>query len=244
MASSGEQLEEQILEAINWRVGSGFYTPDEIMTAMTDSVTDNDKISHYKEFKRKIRQATDTRWEAQLAEESTWPLQPTISHKLETAFRSLERNHKILARMNHTCCQTCGVGELEDDADDDVRGYVFFHQQDTESVVSGSGLKLAFGSFTKSDKKNQTIGEVIVRSLRRAGLSVEWDGNPKNRIGVACAQWRRRLPVDEELDDAFDDDFDSDCASSSGSSEDSQSDLEEDVCEDSSVSGSGGNVSE
>lgn len=114
--------------------------------------------------------------------------------------------------MNFTCCRTCGISEAYGEADaDDVNGYVFFHEQDTEDVVEGGELRLRYGSFTKSKRKNEHVGDVIVKSLRRAGLRVSWanDGG----IVVECDEWRRRLCEDEDVEDVADDDFDSDCVS-------------------------------
>ncbi|KAL2802874.1 hypothetical protein BJX63DRAFT_425737 [Aspergillus granulosus] len=139
----------------------------------------------------------------------------TSDETIETAFSSLERNHSILARMNFTCCQTCGIDEISGDQDEDSRGYVFFHKQDTEGVtLNGEDLCLAFGSFKKSEKRNRAVGEVIVRSLKRGGLRVEWEGNMGRRITVHREEWRRRIGEDEEVEDVSDEDFNSEFLSS------------------------------
>ncbi|KAL3491055.1 hypothetical protein BJX62DRAFT_205778 [Aspergillus germanicus] len=127
--------------------------------------------------------------------------------------------------MNFTCCATCGVEEISEDRDEDTRGYVFFHEQDMEGVaMDGGELSLVFGSFTRSERKNRAVGEVIVRSLRRAGVKVEWDGEARKRIRVVCGEWRKRAGEDEEVEDVGDVDFDSECLSSRGSESEMGSD--------------------
>ncbi|KAH7176144.1 hypothetical protein EDB81DRAFT_596947, partial [Dactylonectria macrodidyma] len=181
-----------------WRVRSGFYTSDEIVTTIAELITDETLGITLRRAKRAVRLVVAAEWVAQLERQQAWPPEPTISDKLAKAFSSLERNRKILARMNLTCCQTCGVEEISGDRDDDSRGYVFFHEQDTEGVIAGGDLALAFGSFTKSEKKTRDVGDIIARSLRRAGLRVEWKQDTGRRIMVRCAEWRRRFEEDED----------------------------------------------
>ncbi|KAK3192872.1 hypothetical protein K4F52_001229 [Lecanicillium sp. MT-2017a] len=193
---------------IRWRVQSGFYTADEIIHHFAEGMT-------LSEAKKKVRSVVADEWAMQLEAQQTWPPGPTVSDKVATAFDSLERNHKILARMNCACCNSCGIAELGEDRDSDTRGYVFFHEQTTESVMDDGDLYLAYGSFSKSVRRNREVGETIVRSLRRAGLRVEWSGDEGRKILVRCGEWRRRLDGDDELEDIRDDSFDSDCMSSS-----------------------------
>ncbi|KAL2837467.1 hypothetical protein BJY01DRAFT_251427 [Aspergillus pseudoustus] len=201
---------------ITWRVRSGFYTSDEIVDTVAQWIVDEQPETTLSQAKRAIRPIVGLEWAGQLERQQSWPRdQPTISDKLSKAFASLERNHGILARMNLACCQTCGIAEISGDSDEDTRGYVFFHAQDTETVaLEGGDLSLAFGSFTKSERRNRAIGDVTVKSLRRAGLSVEWDGDAAKRITVHCEQWRRRIGEDEEVQDVGDEDFDTECFSS------------------------------
>jgi hypothetical protein len=198
---------------IRWRVQSGLYNADEIIHHFVEDLTLTGMT--LPEANKKVRSIVAEEWAAQLEAQQTWPLGPTVSDKVATAFDSLERNHKILARMNCGCCNTCGIAELREDNDDDTRGYVFFHEQATESVLDCGYLYLTFGSFSKSVRRNREVGGTIVRSLRRAGLRVEWSGDERGKILVRCGEWRRRLDDDDELEDILDDSFDSDCMSSS-----------------------------
>ncbi|KAL3448038.1 hypothetical protein BJX65DRAFT_307323 [Aspergillus insuetus] len=235
------QSETDIQRAIAWRVRSGFNTSDEIVETVAGSIlhikmqaqgsAEQDTNISLSQAKRVIRRLLALEWAPQLERQQSWPRdQPTISDKITKAFSSLERNHGILARMNFTCCATCGIEEISEDRDEDTRGYVFFHEQDMEGVVVGGGeLSLVFGSFTRSDKKNRAVGEVIVRSLRRAGAKVEWEGEAGKRIRVLCGEWRRRLPEEEEVEDVGDVDFDSECLSSGESESEMESDGVDDL---------------
>lgn len=78
--------------------------------------------------------------------------------RLERAFAALV-DERVLARMNFTCCQTCGTTEIDDertplDAGPGRYGYAewaytFFHQQDAEGLGEPDAqLRLSFSAFT------------------------------------------------------------------------------------------------
>lgn len=70
-------------------------------------------------------------------------------------------------------------------------GYTFYHQQDTESVVEGYGLCLAWGATEPGDHALASIGQEVVAALRAEGLQVSWDGTTKKRISISM-EWQRR----------------------------------------------------
>ena len=131
-------------------------------------------------------------------DQRTWTHE-TDCDKLDEAFAELDRKG-IVARQNFTCCQTCGHTEIGYEIDDaleyrPVRGYVFFHKQDTEHVVETDRLYLAYGSVEGKEDDSIEIGHEVVAVLRRAGLSVEWNGMIQKRICIKNIHWqRRRLP--------------------------------------------------
>ena len=73
----------------------------------------------------------------------------------------------------------------------DVHGYTFFHMQDTESVVEGAGLHLAYGAVEEGVEPMLAVANYIVAILQRHGLSTEWNGTVKKRIFVRM-DWKRR----------------------------------------------------
>jgi hypothetical protein len=115
---------------------------------------------------------------------------------LDAAFAELE-NNGIVARQNFTCCQTCGhieIGEEFDTIEDQgtrIRGYTFYHNQDTDGAVEGHGLYLAYGAIDDGEPAAITIGEEIAKTIRMHGLAVEWDGSTRTRFLVTL-DWKRR----------------------------------------------------
>jgi hypothetical protein len=126
---------------------------------------------------------------AHLEAQSMWP-ERTDSDKLTDAFRALDAAG-IVAREDFTCCQTCGLNDIDDEVVDpaSTRGYVFYHGQDAQSAADGGGLWLAYGLL--EEEPTPEIGEEIASALRAEGLEVDWDGSPEERIHVPM-RWARR----------------------------------------------------
>ena len=124
---------------------------------------------------------------------------------LQEAFTELEEIG-VLARADFSCCGTCAASEIGDERDDSRqwRGYLWFHQQDTESLLEDRSTYLGYGVFLDAylseeewlalddDGKDATYtrhvrelmqGEVEP-VLRRHGLGWEWDGDLGTRILV------------------------------------------------------------
>ncbi|HVZ94008.1 MAG TPA: hypothetical protein VG797_05820 [Phycisphaerales bacterium] len=131
------------------------------------------------------------------AESRTWPAM-TDCDRLDAAFAELERDGYI-ARQNYSCCQTCGIAEICQEAEDltaqgrSVVGYVFFHEQDTENAVDGIGLCLAFGSDSNDPETDRRVAQHIIFVLDRHGLQTSWPGTIDKRIVVEI-DWKRRRP--------------------------------------------------
>lgn len=125
---------------------------------------------------------------AHLEAQSTWP-ERTDSDRLADAFRALDAAG-IVAREDFACCQNCGTHEIGGEVVDaaQVRGYVFYHGQDAEHAVAG-GVWLSYGLFEQPPTAE--IGAEVAAAVRAAGLPVEWDGTPEQRIHVPM-RWARR----------------------------------------------------
>lgn len=185
-----------------WKVKSGFWRFRDIITDIADLIEDEDSEITAIDARAKAREIVNPLWQTQLRAQATWPEgEDTVSEKLECAFDTLEYDRKILARMNYTCCRTCGVAEIGGDRNEDAEGYVFFHEQGTEGLVSSGRVFLYFGAFTESKGENEAIGRAVVESLREEGLSVEWTGDLNTAIEVDCGEWRKHLDSDEEDDE-------------------------------------------
>lgn len=133
------------------------------------------------------------------AEQANWPA-TTDCDRLDAAFGELE-TVGIVARQNFTCCNSCGVAEIGGDVAPDridyVRGYAFYHQQDTQGAIESGSLFVSYGTFSHDPAieadpaRTAAVGEEIAAALRRHDLTVDWDGDPDTRIHVALS-WRRR----------------------------------------------------
>ena len=132
---------------------------------------------------------------AQLAEQATWP-EATDCDRLDAAFAALDAVG-IVARQHFSCCGSCGANEIHDEMDQatkagqTVRGFAFFHIQDTEGAVSGESLFLSYGSADGDKDAAVAIGHEVVAALREQGLHPAWNGRHANRIGLPI-NWQRR----------------------------------------------------
>lgn len=131
-------------------------------------------------------------WAQRLAEARTWP-ERTDPDRLTSVFDQLNERG-IVAREDFACCRNCGFSEIGDEAQDDSRGFVFFHSQDSEGAANGHGLWLAYGTFSDSDDDIAAIGREVAVALTEAGLPVVWDGTPELRIAITPLDWKKRLP--------------------------------------------------
>ena len=160
-------------------------------------------------------------WQQREAVQTTWS-DPGDWGRLATAFADLERSGWV-ARMDFTCCQTCGHAEIGDERSGGEHSYVFFHQQDTERIIDpqprlgfsysyfeahpGLDRELADAAEDSEDAElrgraweqhariETAVGATLVECLRRHGLVVEWDGSHETRPFVALRDWRKPLPA-------------------------------------------------
>ncbi|WP_327676476.1 DUF6891 domain-containing protein [Kitasatospora sp. NBC_00458] len=171
----------------------GFQEPDEIAESLVEDLDDQGLTAE--EAERIVAPL----WRERLEEQASWP-ETTDVDRLEAAFDALEEQG-IVAAMDFTCCASCGYAEIGGEADEDSRGFVFFHQQDTERAVSGGSLMLRYGGFQVDGESTEAavrrtvgIGRAVAAALGAAGLPAEWDGSPERAIAVTPITWLNRLP--------------------------------------------------
>jgi hypothetical protein len=127
-----------------------------------------------------------------------WPT-PTDCDRLESAFAALDAAG-VLARQHFSCCGACGANEIQDEIDQakkdgrTIRGFTFFHIQDTEHAVAGESLFLSYGSVDGDREAAVAIGHEVVAALKVEGLHPAWNGRHANRIGLPITWQRRRTP--------------------------------------------------
>lgn len=193
--AAADAVPADVVDAVVSGVRGGFRTRDEVLEAAHDRAAEVG-------FDRAVVTAfVDRAWRERLAEQDAWPA-TTDSDRLDAAFAELDRTG-VVARMDFTCCQTCGVAEIDDEvgAGQDPAGYVFFHQQDSERLDGEDAtLLLSFGVFRAADADAYeaaalAVGHRVRAALERAGLTVDWPGTTSRRIAVTGLDWRRRLPA-------------------------------------------------
>lgn len=188
------ELSTALHDHIQLQVQCGYDDRETIIESAVDFLRDEYEDVH--ELRRLAARLTDSALARHYAEQRTWT-HVTDCDKLDEAFAELDRNG-IVARQHFTCCQTCGHTEIgyeigKATVHRTVRGYVFFHWQDTEWVVGNDVLYLAYGS-SASDREDDIIpiAHEVVEVLRRHGLSVEWNGLIQKRICIKNIHWQRR----------------------------------------------------
>lgn len=206
---------ESISDAREWVrqfVLPGFYRRDEAKQALQEFLDDPPLDEGT------ISRIVDEVWESRRAEEAVWDDEGDYS-KVAAAFAELE-TAGFVARMNFTCCQTCGHTEIKDEATGTERGYVFFHQQDSQRLADPDAvLFLAFGVLSahpsidqdlyakavEGDKAAQSvltpmldeieleIADQVVDAMERQGLRVD-RRDRASRPAVQVPEWRKRMP--------------------------------------------------
>src|SRR6266540_396816 len=128
-------------------IAAGFETPDEIVDSVVDLFSDEADVAILRPHARRmVREILD----AHLREQASWST-PTDCDRLDAVFAALQQAG-IVCRQHFSCCGTCGAYEIWEEMDTardaglDVRGYAFYHVQDTESAVEGYGLYLNYGA--------------------------------------------------------------------------------------------------
>ena len=188
---------ESVSDYIRRDYWSGFYSDEEILENARDVMLDEmEEASMDEREMDTLLLASLTEVKATHAEmQKSWPAK-TDCDRLDEAFAALEASG-IVARQNFTCCGSCGSaeigGEMETVRDEggDVRGYAFYHAQDTESAVDGYGLYLGYGATEEDEVAALKIARNIVAELETHGLQTHWDGTWNQRIGVTL-DWKKR----------------------------------------------------
>lgn len=131
-----------------------------------------------------VAAVVDRRLAEYAAEQAGWPDSGPVLDALAAL-----AGKGIVMLADFTCCGSCGAAEIGAEAGEGDRGYVFFHQQDTESAATGGGLMLSYGTFDGTDPT--VVGREVVEAVLAAGAEVEWNGSASRRIHVTPLRWRR-----------------------------------------------------
>jgi hypothetical protein len=191
--SESEEVEGLTYEIMSF-LDTGFMTRSELFQVASYYCEDTDLSAET------AATLVETLWATRLVEQETWQL-PSDADRLQEAFDDLN-NQGVVALMNFTCCQTCGTTEIDDAVIPGTNplGYTFFHAQDAECIPDGATY-LSFGPFGRYDNDEgytaaaAMVGNQVARTLKKHGLTVNWDGTVARRICVLLPDWRKRLPT-------------------------------------------------
>ena len=170
----------------------GLPSEEQIVDGVTEMLEDEHKRS---DLRPHVSRITAELIEEHRRDQTTWTT-PTDCDKLDTAFANLEQQG-IVARQNFACCQNCGHAEIGAEIENarkirKIKGYTFYHMQDTESASETGTLWLAYGSLSGKEDDSLTVGHAIAKAIRAEGLTVNWDGSLSTRICVVKMDWKRR----------------------------------------------------
>lgn len=189
-----EEITTLVREHVRRRVAAGFDSSAGVVQSVFDVFCDDASVEVLRPLAEQI---TREEVAAHLRAQRDWP-SVTDCDRLDDAFAELTRSG-IVCRQDFSCCGNCGVAEIggeietERQAGVPVRGYAFYHMQDTESAAGGYGLGLNYGALEKGEDAALTVGRKITETLERHGLKTDWNGRWDTRIGVQL-DWKRRRP--------------------------------------------------
>ena len=178
-------------------------------------ITGRDDVDDFIDFYGEDYELTEEQLEAAFAALRTARLRQqaeigAYTSRTTAAFEELNANG-VVARMDFSCCGTCASGEIWDERDDSRhwKGYVYFHQQDTDRLVEDGKTHIGYGAFPPEkfdeaayDALSEDAREALYAAdvtllldgevfpvLRRHGIEPVWDRNLGTRVLLENADW-------------------------------------------------------
>jgi hypothetical protein len=113
-----------------------------------------------------------------------------VRRRVQLAFGEL-RKVGFITKTNFSCCMNCAVAELGEIAEKRRRNRaVYWHLQDETHFRKGGSLYIRFcylppkGIEGDTTRVETEIGEQVAAALRKAGLELDWNGNPNVTIRI------------------------------------------------------------
>ena len=152
-----------------------------------------------------LARAVDRAWEERLSEEARWPAGSSDYERVVRAFAALERDG-FVARMNFTCCNTCGTSEIDAERTplpDAGPGYgyreeryVFFHEQDVERLAeTPANLLLTYSAWRASRSTDPELLAAARRGDKDAEKRIREETDRQVGESVAAALRAEGLTV-------------------------------------------------
>jgi hypothetical protein len=121
-----------------------------------------------------------------------------LKGKVNQLFK-LARKALFVARQDFLCCGNCAIHQLASEKMEGTR-YVFYHHQAAEGMREFGGVYLDYGMLGGSDETTRLVGAEIHILATRAGLLVEWDGNPWHKVHLTTPEIQKLQAEWEEQD--------------------------------------------
>ena len=187
-----DPVSERIRYDIWWRVEAGYQSREEIIASVVANWQSDQNST---DFGVAVQRATDEVIAEHMRDQANWPV-VTDYDRLDQAFAELDANG-ILTRQNYEYTLTSGCAAIRAEIEREqskrpIRGFVFFHEQDTEQAVRCDGPVLAWGAVAEDETGWKALAEEIMAAVRRHGLKCSWHGETNSRISIDGMTWYRR----------------------------------------------------
>ncbi len=186
------ELSPTIQEEIALLVRAAFYDKPRIVEIICEEIYEPGTLDA-----NDVAKAIDREFVKWSAEKNTWP-NVTDCDQIDTAFAAIEKRG-IIALQNAGITQSDGLDDFNEayarnPNKASIVGYCFYHGQDMDRAIHGSGLYLAFGPVDPNEEttKGPVVGKIIREELERVGFVVEWDETFAKRIFIPKFVWQRR----------------------------------------------------
>lgn len=178
---SGAYSRADVIESTRDVLAAGFIDLPDTLVRVAVAFTDHEVPPPGSPIEAIVREV----WASRIAEQRRWKDEGDYT-RLAAAFGTLA-GWGVVARMNFTCCQTCGLDEIDDERTQVSSGgyggfrewgFTYFHQQDAERLAEGGDLFLSFGTFGPLEDSDPALlalarsGDAAARTQVRDASSV------------------------------------------------------------------------
>ena len=185
-------LETETQSEIASMVRSGFYDRERLIEVFTEEMYAPGELDT-----NEVESEIDAQFAQYEKEKLAYP-STTDCDRLDAAFAKMNERG-VIAIQNAGYTQSDGYDDVGDVYSqhpdrDSIVGYCFYHGQDLERAINGSGLYFAFGPVDPADEQTVgvDVGNIVRGELENAGLSVDWNGTFEKRLSVPNLNWQKR----------------------------------------------------
>ncbi|HYC94911.1 MAG TPA: hypothetical protein VEB39_04350 [Sphingomicrobium sp.] len=183
-------------EELRLLIWSGFFDRMDFQTYLDDLSCDEDAASYLDE----LREYGKAEFDNKNAAESDWP-ERTDWDRLNDVFEAL--NHTGILALHNAGYTTSDAHSdaweiINDSPPNRWLGFCFYHGQDVERAVLAMPLFIGFDAVADDIQAKREIGDQIANALRKAGFTVDWNGDPETRMSITNLDWKKRTESSTE----------------------------------------------